>query len=223
MINNNKIKDNIYMDINYKNKYNKYKNKYLQLKLSLNQYGGKNLISKNIISNILENIISTSYSIFELDYSNENKKTIEDIKINKNLCYNFYGSIDNFIFNTDNSTELSNYIVEIGDNNINTSTDFVDIIKNLAKVLSLGYNKDFFWLTIRTVLPSDHWIIPRWHCDGNYFDTEKYTLLFYCMFLYNFISFCIILYIFVSFTQLYGIGRLASLAFTPGFEHILFK
>lgn len=75
MMNNNKIKDNIYMDINYKNKYNKYKNKYLQLKLSLNQYGGKNLISKNIISNILENIISTSYSIFELDYSNENKKT----------------------------------------------------------------------------------------------------------------------------------------------------
>ena len=49
------------------------------------------------------------------------------------------------------------------------------------------------------------------------------SLLFYCMNLYNFVSFCIILYCFVSFTQLYGIGRLASLAFTPGIEHILFK
>lgn len=49
------------------------------------------------------------------------------------------------------------------------------------------------------------------------------TLLFYCMFLYNFVLFCIILYGFISFTQLYGIGRLASLAFTPGIEHRLFK
>jgi hypothetical protein len=174
-MNNPIIQNNFIKDNNYNNKYNKYKNKYIQLKLSLNQIGGKNLISKNIISNILTNIVSNSYSIFELNYSDKNKKTIENMKINMNLNYDFFGSIDNFISNKNNSIDsLNNYIIKLGQNDIKITNSFIKIIKNLAKVLSLGYNKKFFWLTIRTVMPNDDYIIPRWHCDGNYFDKNKY-------------------------------------------------
>ncbi len=55
-----------------------------------------------------------------------------------------------------------------------TLTKLSCIIKNLLGLLEQGFNKKYCWLTIRIQEKSNAYEIPRWHCDGNYFNKKSY-------------------------------------------------
>jgi hypothetical protein len=154
----------------YFNKYLKYKLKYTELNHKILQDGGANIIPVQSIKNALENIETNSYQIFKMNYTEENLNQINLIKITKNENYDFFGSTDIFLTNESNDiTRLIEFICRIGDNSEELAKSIVKIIKNIVKVLELGYNKKYCWITIRTSQPNNYFEIPRWHCDGKYF------------------------------------------------------
>lgn len=155
--------------MDYKKKYLKYKNKYLELKNN-SQIGGSNVFSIQLVKNALKNIEKDSYKIFQLNLTNSNKKLIKSIKINHSNNYNFFGNIDNLIcIESDDLTNLIEFICLIGKNTKDLAKELVEIIKNILKTLSLGYEKKYCWLTIRSFIFTDFFQIPRFHCDGKYF------------------------------------------------------
>ncbi len=154
----------------YFSKYLKYKLKYIKLNYKILQDGGANIIPVQSIKNALENIETNSYQIFKMNYTEENLNQINSIQITKNENYDFFGSTDIFLTNESNDiTRLIEFIYRIGDNSEELAKSLVKIIKNIVKVLELGYNKKYCWITIRTSQPNNYFEIPRWHCDGKYF------------------------------------------------------
>ncbi len=155
-------------------KYIKYKQKYIGLKDNL-QDGGSNIISVKSIKNALANIEEESYSILKMNLTESNKKVIKKIKIVDGKTFNFYGNIDDLIDNKNNDiSRLFEYFNLICTNTEDLIKDLIKIIKNLVKTLSLGYNKKYCWMTIRSSKPTKSYVIPRWHCDGKYFKSDKY-------------------------------------------------
>ena len=170
--------------INYLKKYLKYKNKYIELKNNVQKGGDPTMFSIQTIKNSLENIELDSYKIFSMNLSESDKRQIESIKINNSNVYDFFGNIDNLICEESvDLTKLTEYICKIGDNSEDLANKIIQIIKNIVKTLSLGYNKKHCWLTIRSVLPNNNYIITRFHCDGKYFRnyTEPQTKFVFVM------------------------------------------
>ena len=158
----------------YLQKYIKYKQKYIGLKDNL-QDGGSNIISVKSIKNALVNIEEESYSILKMNLTESNKQVIQSIKIASGKEFDFYGNIDDLIDNKNNDiSRLFEYFSLIGTNTEDLIKDFIKIIKNLVKTLSLGYNKKYCWMTIRSSKPNNLYVIPRWHCDGKYFKSDMY-------------------------------------------------
>ena len=158
----------------YLQKYIKYKQKYIGLKDNL-QDGGSNIISVKSIKNALANIEEESYSILKINLTESNKKVIKKIKIENGKTFNFNGNIDDLIDNKNNDiSRLFEYFNLICSNTEDLIKDLIKIIKNLVKTLSLGYNKKYCWMTIRSSNPTKSYVIPRWHCDGKYFKSDKY-------------------------------------------------
>ena len=127
----------------YLQKYIKYKQKYIGLKDNL-QDGGSNIISVKSIKNALVNIEEESYSILKMNLTESNKQVIQSIKIASGKEFDFYGNIDDLIDNKNNDiSRLFEYFSLIGTNTEDLIKDFIKIIKNLVKTLSLGYNKKY--------------------------------------------------------------------------------
>lgn len=163
----------------YYKKYLKYKNKYIKLNNELKQIGGQTDISVKTIKDALESIETISYEIFKLNFSREEKNTIKLLNIDTTdstpTTFNFYENINDLI-NNDNQ-ELDNlvkFIELIGTNSYETATKMSCIIKNISSLLEQGYNKKYCWLTIRVQKKTTAYKIPRWHCDGNYFNKNSY-------------------------------------------------
>jgi hypothetical protein len=63
----------------------------------------------------------------------------------------------------------------IGDNSDIIARKVSCIITNISNLLKHGYEKDYCWMTIRVVEGTKNFKVPRWHCDGKYFNPDKYT------------------------------------------------
>ena len=129
--------------------YIKYKNKYI---ISKNTTNMKNSIDAIINSN-------KSISISKTILSNDDKQKIDQLNI-ENKTYNFYGDLKSISVN-----DITDFL---------GSHDVSDII--LSKIVFPfidAANTSFGWLTIRTSLPNDQYDIPRWHCDGIYYESNE--------------------------------------------------
>jgi hypothetical protein len=157
----------------YYHKYIKYKKKYLWTKQLL-QMGGDNGANKKIINNksIKKFVVAPqkSYIKFNLNYSDIEKKSIDNIKINKSDIFNHYG-----LFNNISLDEIENFIKEIGNNDVNDCKIISNLLKNLCLEIQSNYPNyiNACWLTIRVSLPNNNFKYPRWHLDGKFYDSKK--------------------------------------------------
>jgi len=101
------------------------------------------------------------YEIFNINYTSDEKNTINRFNLNEPLEYNNYG--DNML------DDLEFFVNKIGDNTPDMIKKMVDIIKKITNIVTSGYEMESYWLTIRIIEPTSRFNIPRWHCDGNYF------------------------------------------------------
>ena len=117
-------------------------------------------ISSKDISEYL-NSSNKNFKIFDIAYSKDDEKAIDNLQITTYKTYNHYGKLDKMI-------GLKEFLQIIGSNTETNINKIEKIIKNLiSKVLSV-YKKDYYWLTIRVSMPDSYFDIPRWHKDGSY-------------------------------------------------------
>jgi hypothetical protein len=106
------------------------------------------------------------FNIFDIDYTDEEKKCLVDFKIKKFKNYEHYGTIK--------LDKLKLFLENIGDNNLKQVTILKNIIKKIAKKLIDSQETKYFWISIRITSNTD-FPVPRWHMDGPFFGRDDET------------------------------------------------
>lgn len=99
-----------------------------------------------------------SYKIFDINYTQKEKESINNINIKKNKNYT-----------ATNIDKLKDFFKEIGDNKDDNIKNIINIIQKLIDTLLKAYNVNSYWLIVRSSYNDPYFDIPRWHCDGYYF------------------------------------------------------
>jgi hypothetical protein len=141
-------------------------------------------LTKSNIKKYLENK-DTSYKIFDIKYTEKEKQTINNFKINNEIVFSYYGKFDEktllkgyyYKKGTKSISNILNFISNIGNNKDKDIQIIKDIIYKLLDKVTKGYNKDYIWLDIRITLPNKDFNIPRWHFDGFENQSKFVTLL----------------------------------------------
>ena len=104
-----------------------------------------------------------SYEIFDINYTKKERDCINNFIINKYGNYMSYNTIDN----------LGNFIKNIGDNNSEQVEIMTNIIKKILDNVLSGYKTDSYYIVIRIQGDNKFFDIPRWHCDGFYYENRN--------------------------------------------------
>ena len=117
---------------------------------------------------ITEYLDSNKYDffIFDIDYTVNEQKIINDFEIKNPNNYGHYGSLDDI-------KDLKKYLTDIGNNTKTCVNGMEKLIIRLIKKVLLGYKMKYFWLAIRISPPNNRFDIPRWHKDGTFFTGDK--------------------------------------------------
>lgn len=104
------------------------------------------------------------FKIFNIPYTEKELKCIKTFNLSTYDTYDNYG--DN------NFEDLDFFLNKIGSNKETKIKKMSKIIKKLTTIVTRGYKKESYWLTIRVTHNNTLFDIPRWHCDGYYIGFE---------------------------------------------------
>jgi hypothetical protein len=122
------------------------------------------MIKKSIIKEYLKKL-PKNYLTFDIKYTKKESDYLNNFNIKNNSTFDHYGNIDQL-----DNIKLNDFLNKIGDNqNINIINK---IIHKLTNKITESYNTKYCWMTIRVSLPHHYFDIPRWHKDGNFFNSE---------------------------------------------------
>jgi hypothetical protein len=96
------------------------------------------------------------------------KKLFDNYNIEQEKTYNYFGETKNI-----KQSEVIKFLGELGDNKKEVNDKVFRYIIKVIKLMLSKYNLRHFWLTIRTMLPTDKYKYPRWHIDGLYYKSER--------------------------------------------------
>lgn len=127
----------------------------------------------------------TSFKIFDIKYTEKEKQTIDNFKIDNEIFFTYYGKFnentlikgDYYKKGTKSIINILNFISNIGNNTDKNIQIIKDIIYKLLDKVTKSYNKDYIWLEIRIFLPNKDFNISRWHTDGFENQSKFVTLL----------------------------------------------
>jgi hypothetical protein len=99
---------------------------------------------------------SESSTLFDIEYSDDEKECLQNFKINKFENYHHYGTIK--------LNKLKLFLENLGDNNPKKVIVLKDIIKKISKTVVDAYKNEYFWINIRAgSKTSFDFTVPRWH------------------------------------------------------------
>jgi hypothetical protein len=122
----------------------------------------------------------TSYKIFDIKYTEKEKKAINNFKIENEISFYYYGKFnENTLLKEkyNDKKNILNFISNIGNNSGKDIQIIKDIIYKLLEKVTKSYNKDYILLEIRISLPNKYFDITRWHFDGYENQSKFVTLL----------------------------------------------
>ena len=111
----------------------------------------------------IEQVQEKSYVFHPLDFSEDELKAFESIKLeNATGPFEMYGKLENL------EEELKLFFNDLCDE----ETAFVTInaILRVTEKILTGSQQTSAWFCIRPFCPNEDYRIPRWHCDGKYFN-----------------------------------------------------
>lgn len=127
------------------------------------------MISSSKISNFINSKTRLEpqnyYEIFEITYSKNEIKCINEFNIKNNIDYEYFGSVQ--------IDTLNDFLNSVGENTQETVNNFEKIIINIIEIVLLGYKLDHFCLFIRTYTKESIDYLPRWHKDDNLFESQS--------------------------------------------------
>jgi len=141
-------------------------------------------LTKTNIQKYIKNT-DTSYKIFDIKYTEKEKQTIDNFKINNQIFFSYYGIFnENTLMNGDyyknnirNIINIIDFLYKIGNNTEKDIKIIKAIIYKLINKITKSYDKNYIWLDIRSRLPNKEFDITRWHTDGFENQTKFITLL----------------------------------------------
>lgn len=122
------------------------------------------MLSSSKISNFINDKI-LNYDIFDINYSQNDLKQIDNFDIQSNLDYEYFGDI--------HIDTLTDFLKSVGKNTNENINNFQKIILNIINIVLTGYNLTHFCLFIRTYTKENIKYIPRWHKDDNLFTNQS--------------------------------------------------
>ena len=112
------------------------------------------------------------FKLFSMNYTDSEKDVIKKFILEAPENFRYYGSIERI------NDSLEKFLSSIGTNTSRNIKKMQKLIVNIIKKVLKGYNMSHFWVAIRVTEPNNHFIIPRWHKDGNYFASNSITAKF---------------------------------------------
>jgi hypothetical protein len=104
------------------------------------------------------------FNLFDINYTENEKKTIKDFNIIKRHYFSHFGSYEKLL-----TKNMNKFLSEIGNNNPKVVNNLEKIIIKMVKKVLQGYKTDYFWIDIRVTLPNNDFNKTRWHKDLNLF------------------------------------------------------
>jgi hypothetical protein len=120
--------------------------------------------SSDNIKNALKQY-NNSFEIFKMNYTDTEKKVINDFILNGNYQYDHYGMIKDM-------KDLKSFLYKVGQNKKKNIKKLTQIIKKMINTVINGYGVKYFWISIRITMPNNLYDIPRWHQDGKFFNKQ---------------------------------------------------
>lgn len=140
------------------------------------------LLNKSNISKYLEKK-DTSYKIFNIKYTQKEQEAIDNFNISNENFFTYFGKMNENIigicYNNNNKTKIDilEFLSKIGTNTEKDIKIINNIIYKLLNKVTVGYNKNYIWLSLRIFLPNKDYDLVRWHTDG-FKKQSKFVTLF---------------------------------------------
>ena len=112
------------------------------------------------------------FRLFNMAYTDNERKTINDFVLDKTKYYEHFGDFES-LKSLDN---IKSYLSQTGTNSPSSISKIEKIILNIIKKVLKAYKLNHFWISMRATLPNHDFDIPRWHKDGNYFSNDPTSL-----------------------------------------------
>lgn len=142
-------------------------------KLLHKKYMSDTIMLDYAFSEYLENP-KKPYKIFNIEIAEKYQEAFRNINVEHYKYYDHYGTYE--------LDKLDDFLESIGDNDKNILLLVEKFILKLTKKIYNAYERDSAWVTIRVTLPNNDFNIPRWHCDGMFYekatDDTKYQSKF---------------------------------------------
>jgi len=103
---------------------------------------------------------------FKMHYTPTEILAIEKFNLNTSNHFYHFGSYKDL-------KNINEFLSKLGDNSTVLVNRMEKIIYNIIRKVLKGYKMEHFWMDIRVVMPCNHYDIPRWHKDGNYFPNDE--------------------------------------------------
>lgn len=104
---------------------------------------------------------------FDIGLTSEEKRGIAEVIIEKELPqFDYYGPIGEELVEN-----LTTYFRELGENEEKIITTISKLVARVAEMTIKDFHKESAWVMVRVSLPNDYFDVPRWHSDGQYFET----------------------------------------------------
>jgi hypothetical protein len=103
------------------------------------------------------------FTVFDLKLTTIEKNALNKIHIDCIKTYDNFGELNLL------AQEVKDFLISIGKNDVKCSELIAQLISKLVNEITLGFNKETAWVTIRTTTPTNAWDLPRWHTDGYYY------------------------------------------------------
>ncbi len=108
------------------------------------------------------------FNLFDINYTENEKKTIKDFNIIKGHYFSHFGSYEKLL-----TKNMNKFLSEIGNNNPKVVNNLEKIIIKMVKKVLQGYKTDYFWFDIRATLPNNNYDKTRWHKDLKFFNKNS--------------------------------------------------
>lgn len=124
---------------------------------------------KEILHNSLGRLDSERLLNIDMFLSSSERSHLNNLIIQRRLeQFDFFGSPTKLL-----KSRLERHLAGLGDNSPDTISSVAGIVLRLSQEMCCGFGGESVWTMVRGLLPTDEFVVPRWHPDGKYFASEK--------------------------------------------------
>jgi len=105
-----------------------------------------------------------NYIVVPIKYTIKETELIENLNIDKNTAFEYYGNKSNI-----NNKILNKFLNNLGSNKDIDINILYNLIYKLINKICKASNFDFVWIRIKSTLPNNSFDLKRWHKDGSFF------------------------------------------------------